>query len=111
MIGARAVAGLLALAVLAAPALAGEGELRAGRMLLEDHCGSCHAISAIAPSPLEEAPAFREVVTRYPVADLEESLAEGIVTGHPNMPQVAFDPGALDAVMAYLEALAVTTEP
>jgi hypothetical protein len=29
---------------------------------------------------------------RYPLEALEEALAEGIVTGHPDMPQFALEP-------------------
>jgi cytochrome c len=39
------------------------------------------------------APPFRTLHERYPVEDLVEPLAEGIVTGHPTMPEFRFDPG------------------
>jgi hypothetical protein len=32
------------------------------------------------------APPFRTLHERYPVENLEEPLAEGIISGHPSMP-------------------------
>ena len=34
-----------------------------------------------------KAPPFRALHERYPVENLSEALAEGIRTGHPEMPQ------------------------
>jgi mono/diheme cytochrome c family protein len=45
----------------------------------------------------------------YPASAIEESLAEGIVTGHPDMPVFVLDPPAIADVVAYLDALAVVT--
>jgi cytochrome c len=42
---------------------------------------------------------------RYPVDDLAESLAEGISTGHPTMPEWRFDPGQIGDLIAYLKTL------
>jgi mono/diheme cytochrome c family protein len=42
---------------------------------------------------------------RYPVEDLAESLAEGIVTGHPTMPEFRLDPAQISDVLAYLKTL------
>jgi mono/diheme cytochrome c family protein len=36
---------------------------------------------------------------------LQEALAEGIVTGHPSMPQFQLDPGQVQDVIAYLKTL------
>jgi hypothetical protein len=51
------------------------------------------------------APPFREVVRRYPVYDLAEALAEGIVSGHPDMPQFVFQPKEISAILTYLKTL------
>jgi mono/diheme cytochrome c family protein len=80
-------------------------ELERGRAILEENCGRCHATGEEGASPLAAAPPFRELGERYPVSDLEEALAEGIVTGHPAMPEFSFDPDEIDAIVAYLEAL------
>jgi mono/diheme cytochrome c family protein len=83
----------------------------AGKDRLKAACSGCHAIGAVGESPETAAPPFRVVVQRYAPEDLEESLAEGIVTGHPEMPQVQFDPAAIADVIAYLDALKLVTEP
>jgi hypothetical protein len=40
---------------------------------------------------LRIAPPFRTLHERYPVENLEEALSEGIVTGHPTMPEFRLD--------------------
>ena len=51
------------------------------------------------------APPFRSLHERYPVENLQESLAEGIVTGHPSMPEFRLDPDQITDVIAYLKTL------
>jgi hypothetical protein len=51
------------------------------------------------------APPFRVLPQRYPVDHLAEALAEGIVVGHPMMPQFTFDPPEIDALLTYIESL------
>jgi mono/diheme cytochrome c family protein len=80
-----------------------------GRALLAENCGGCHAIGGSGDSPNVEAPPFRVVLRSYPASAIEESLAEGIVTGHPDMPVFVLDPPAIADVVAYLDALAVVT--
>lgn len=80
-----------------------------GRLYLEQTCSGCHAIAAVDVSREKRAPAFRDILKLYPAEALEESLAEGIVTGHPDMPEVVLDPPQIGNVIAYLEALAVVT--
>ena len=38
-------------------------------------------------------------------ANLAEALAEGIVTGHPSMPEFRLDPGQAQDVISYLKTL------
>jgi hypothetical protein len=33
---------------------------------------------------------------------LSEVLAEGIMLGHPDMPEFTFEPGEIEAIIAYL---------
>jgi cytochrome c len=47
----------------------------------------------------------RTLHERYPVESLEEPLAEGIITGHPSMPEFRLDPGQVADVIAYLKSL------
>ena len=76
-----------------------------GFQLLRANCARCHAIDAGSTSPNEKAPPFRDVVKKYDPAALEEALAEGIVTGHNNMPEFEFDPDDVTAIIAYLDTL------
>ncbi len=76
-----------------------------GYDLLRVNCARCHAIDAASLSPEQKAPPFRDVVKTYNPADLEEALAEGIVTGHENMPVFAFTPEEATAIVAYLDTL------
>jgi cytochrome c len=62
-----------------------------GFVILKTNCSRCHAISKVGESPLKIAPPFRTLHERYHVEDLEEPLAEGIITGHPTMPEFRFD--------------------
>jgi len=76
-----------------------------GLVIVRTNCARCHAIDNVSESPLKVAPPFRTLHQRYPVEALEEPLAEGIVTGHPSMPEFSFDPGQVGDVIAYLKSL------
>ena len=76
-----------------------------GLVIVRTNCSRCHAIGKIGDSPLPIAPPFRTLHERYPVDDLQEPLAEGIVTGHPTMPEFRFDPGQVGDIIAYLKSL------
>jgi cytochrome c len=76
-----------------------------GFVLLRADCTRCHAIGKVGESPLKIAPPFRTLHERYPVEDLQEPLAEGIVTSHPTMPEFRFDPGQVGDIIAYLKSL------
>ncbi len=92
------------LAVLALPAFA-QGNPQVGQRLVEANCARCHAVGRTGDSPLPIAPPFRTLHTRYPVEGLAEALAEGIVTGHPTMPEFRLDPDQIDNLIAYLKTL------
>jgi mono/diheme cytochrome c family protein len=76
-----------------------------GRAFAQTHCASCHAIGHVGESPLLIAPPFRTLHLRYPVEDLAESLAEGIMTAHRAMPQFQLDSGQIADLIAYLKSL------
>ncbi|MFZ1101462.1 MAG: c-type cytochrome, partial [Hyphomicrobiaceae bacterium] len=63
-----------------------------GRALAEIKCARCHAIGTQGESPVAIAPPFRVLPQRHPVEHPAEALAEGIVVGHPLMPEFTFDP-------------------
>lgn len=76
-----------------------------GKRLALTYCARCHAIDKVSPSPLEIAPPFRTLHERYPVETLQEALAEGIVTGHPTMPEFSFDADQVGDFIAFLKTL------
>ena len=80
-------------------------EVQRGRLIATTYCAECHSIEKIGPSPLSIAPPFRELHENYPVEALEEALVEGIVTGHPSMPQFSFDPDQASNLIAFLKSL------
>jgi len=106
------MAGMLGAAVISAsatsPARSEEAlspAAQRGLVILRTNCSRCHSIDKVSQSPLKIAPPFRTLHLRYPVEDLEEPLAEGIITGHPTMPEFQFDPGQVGDVIAYLKSL------
>jgi cytochrome c len=76
-----------------------------GAAIAEANCSSCHAVGRSGESPAPEAPLFRRLSQHYRVAQLEEALGEGISVGHPAMPQFAFAPDDVDALILYLESI------
>jgi cytochrome c len=91
--------------LLALPACAEGGNPALGQRLAQEWCAKCHAIGFAGASPLQMAPPFRTLHLRYNVEDLAESLAEGILVGHPSMPVFRFDPDQIANLIAYLKTL------
>ena len=79
--------------------------LKRGEDLLTRNCATCHAIGRIGESPHKSAPPFRVLGQRYPIESLEEALGEGIMSGHPDMPEFSFDAGDVGAIIAYLKSI------
>ncbi len=96
---------LLLCAAFATPSAAAT-PLERGRAIAQKNCARCHATGSTGESPLQPAPPFRVLPQRYPVENLAEALAEGIVTGHPAMPEFKFTPDEIDALLTYLDSLA-----
>ena len=76
-----------------------------GRAFAQKNCSRCHALGESDASPHAQAPPFRMVVERYPSESLAEALAEGIVSGHPDMPVYVLQPDEIEAFLAYLDSL------
>lgn len=93
---------LAAVAAMPQGAAAQDDALIKGEALLVKNCVRCHALGATGDSAHKDAPPFRQVVTRYPLDDLAEALAEGLSTGHPDMPEFVFQPSEIDAILAFL---------
>ncbi len=100
------VAAFLLLGLGAVPAWAVEKDLTdKGEALVKENCSRCHAIGKEGDSPHPQAPPFRTLSSKYPVEDLAESLAEGIVSGHPDMPIFVFSPHDVEAIIEYLQSI------
>jgi mono/diheme cytochrome c family protein len=80
-------------------------DIERGKKLAEDNCARCHAVGLSGTSPRELAPAFRDITRRYPVDTLWEALAEGIVTGHPDMPEFLWPPRDIDDILGYITSI------
>jgi mono/diheme cytochrome c family protein len=76
-----------------------------GGELVRRNCGMCHAVTRSDASPNPAAPAFRDLHRRYPIDNLAEALAEGILTGHPQMPEFSFAEGEVVDIIAYLKSI------
>lgn len=98
---------ILAIAALfTASAASAQSELTArGALLTQRYCAGCHAVKRTGDSPNPAAPRFRDLNSRYRIDDLGEALAEGILTGHPAMPEFRFPPRDVAAVLAYLKSI------
>ena len=80
-------------------------DLRTGEALLTRDCSSCHAIGRVGDSPSPDALAFRTLGSRYPVESLEEALGEGMMSGHPDMPEYKYDADEVGAIIDYLKSI------
>ncbi|MGB3644925.1 MAG: cytochrome c [Mesorhizobium sp.] len=76
-----------------------------GRRLVEENCSRCHAVTSTDKSSHPAAPPFRTLSMRYPIEDLAEALAEGISTGHPDMPEFVATPAQVGAIIAYIKSI------
>jgi cytochrome c len=76
-----------------------------GLTFVRVHCAECHAISKVGESPLTIAPPFHTLHLKFPIESLRRRLSEGIIAGHPTMPQFRLDADQLADVIAYIETL------
>jgi mono/diheme cytochrome c family protein len=76
-----------------------------GLNFVRTNCSRCHSIDRVSPSPLRVAPPLRELHKRYPVETLAEAFAEGIVTGHPSMPEYRLEVDQIADLLAFLKTL------
>ena len=76
-----------------------------GETIVQTYCSQCHAVGKTGSSALSVAPPLRDLHKLYPVEHLEEAFAEGITTGHPEMPRFQLEPDQIDDLIAYLKSL------
>lgn len=103
-LGSLAV-GFVLLSVMAAFPQDRQAIERRGEELLTLNCSRCHAVGRIGSSTHPQAPAFRTLGQRYPVNMLAEALAEGLSSGHPDMPEFRFEVDDVNSILAYLESI------
>lgn len=82
-----------------------EPDLKRGEALLTRDCARCHAVGVSGNSPRPDAPAFRTLGNLYPIESLEEALGEGIMSGHPDMPESRFDADEVGVIIDYLKSI------
>ena len=80
-------------------------QLSYGGDVVTENCSRCHAVTMTDRSLHPDAPAFRSLSRRYPIEALAEALAEGISTGHPDMPEFVATPEQIEAIIAYIKSL------
>src|SRR3982751_5358738 len=78
-----------------------------GELLLNSNCSGCHAVARTGISPHPSAPPFRTLGQRYSIDSLAEALAEGLYTGHADMPEFVFDIADVGAILTYLQSIQV----
>jgi mono/diheme cytochrome c family protein len=76
-----------------------------GKALVEANCARCHGVAPADKSAHPDAPPLRTLSRRYPLDALEEAFAEGISTGHPDMPEFIATPAQIGAIIAYIGSL------
>lgn len=103
-----AMAGAVAAAIATANSAAAQFQspaVQRGYNFARQNCSGCHSIDRVSPSPVPVAPPFRTLHERYPVETLEEALGEGIVTGHPSMPEFRLEPDQIGDFLQFLKSL------
>ena len=89
----------------AAEAAAQQPAVQRGLNFVRANCARCHSIDKVSESPLRIAPPFRTLHLKYPVESLQEAFAEGIRTGHQNMPEFRLEGDQIGDVIAFLKTL------
>lgn len=96
------LAGLLALSIWGAASAATPER---GKALVTRHCSGCHATGREGASKEPAAPPFRELHRRYEPEQLSEALGEGLLVGHPMMPEFRFEPDDVRSIILYLKSI------
>ena len=89
-------------------ARAADGDPKRGHAIAKKYCSPCHAVEAKQKkSPVADAPPFSTFASKWPLEDIEEALAEGIMVGHEGvqMPVFELDPPSIEDLIAYLRSI------
>ncbi len=91
--------------VVATAGAGGAPDYEAGERLAEKFCAKCHAVGTVGKSPFEPAPPFRTLHEKWPLENLEEALAEGIVVGHKAMPAFELTTDEISNLIGHIRTL------
>jgi cytochrome c len=97
---------VLSLLLFPVGACANESVIQKGRAFAEANCARCHNLQNTGDSPFAAAPPFRIIAKHYRSSDLEEAFVEGIVVGHPAMPEFEMTGEQAAALAAFIDSLA-----
>lgn len=100
-----AIATLLVFATAGAATAEESSPSQKGQEIAAKLCARCHAIARDDESAFAEAPPFRTFAAKWPLESLEEAFAEGIVVGHPAMPEFQFGPEDIQNLLSYIGSL------
>jgi cytochrome c len=91
----------------AARAYANATLIARGHAIARYNCSRCHAIGKFGLSTNPKSPPFRFISRKYPLSQLQEALAEGIMVGHEGleMPNFQLSPAQIDALLAYMKSV------
>jgi cytochrome c len=89
----------------AKPVTSVTGQISLGQQIATENCATCHAIGRRGLSPDPNAPKFRHLSRKYPIENLSEAFAEGVLIGHSVMPEFVFAPDQVDGLVAYIKSI------
>ncbi len=78
-----------------------------GKAFVTQHCSKCHATGLTGASKNPKAPPLRTLASRYPLENLEEAFAEGIVVHHGSnaMPAFQLQPQSISDMIEYMKSI------
>ncbi len=106
-----AVACAVSTTLFAASRIEAADQVAAGRQLVQDNCGPCHATGRNDVSPHPRVRPLRSIAAAGPNAMLEALRRTGIVAGHDEMPEFEFTDAQATALLTYLDSLVQPPHP
>lgn len=99
---------MLALALVANTPASAQSAKR-GLALAQQNCAACHAIGRKGASTMRKAVPLRNLAARYPLEQLEEAFAEGVMVTHKGqaMPAFEMNPTQIADLLAYIRSVTV----
>jgi cytochrome c len=76
-----------------------------GQGLAKEFCSECHAIGRTGDSSNEAAPSFRRLDQSVDLDEFIGRLRDGLVSGHPDMPEFKFNAADARAMRDYIRSV------